>query len=314
MRTVAADLVDIVRDYLAVHQQMRWLIDRYRSGALAFPEVQQLISDDESSVLFRLKERCHSSFRPRDDEATVTMRREALFDLAVGSLFHEAMKFRESFYQKEVYGPRVGALRLQSAVEGDAFFEEFEKILDGVSDRLEEGLQETEILIAQTAQQLRVLLASHPNGALTLRYIIENPELHEAVFGMSLDELLTELEGDAAAAFARTGHSYLDSGFYEEAEEAFAASIARGGSRGELAPLANYCRGMLAYLAGDYRESVERLRGWFAAASGLDEGLVEIALAAMSKVDQLVDSEGGEAIASDAAALAGQLSAGGASA
>ena len=97
------------------------------------------------------------------------MRREALFDLAVGSLFHEAMKFRESFYQKEVYGPRVGALRSQSTSESDAFFDEFEKILDGVADRLEEGSQETEILIAQTGQQLRVLLAFHPNNALALR-------------------------------------------------------------------------------------------------------------------------------------------------
>jgi tetratricopeptide (TPR) repeat protein len=312
MRTVAADLVDIMRDYLVVHQKMGRLLDRYRSGDLVFSEIRQLISDDESSVLFRLKERCHASFRPRDDEASVAMRREALFDLAVGSLFHEAMKFRESFYQKEVYGPRVGALRSQSTSEADAFFDEFEKILDGVAARLEEGSQETEILIAQTGQQLRVLLAFHPNNALVLRHMIENPEPLEAVFGLPLDELLAELEGDAAAAFSRAGRSYLDSGFYEEAKQAFADSIARGGSRDDLAPLADYCRGMMAYLSGDYRQSVERLGEWFASANERDEVLVEIARAAMAKVDQLVDQEDGEAVASDATALAGQLTAAGA--
>ena len=47
-------------------------------------------------------------------------RREVLFDLAVGSLFHEAMKFRENFYQREVYGPRVRALRDAARAEGAA--------------------------------------------------------------------------------------------------------------------------------------------------------------------------------------------------
>ena len=67
------------------------------------------------------------------------MRREALFDLAVGSLFHEAMKFRENFYQREVYGPRVRALRTESGAENEALFREFEKILAAVAQRLDEG-------------------------------------------------------------------------------------------------------------------------------------------------------------------------------
>jgi hypothetical protein len=313
MRTVAADLVDIVRDYIAVHRELRRLIEHYRSGNLAFSEVQQLISDDESSVLFRLKERCHASFRPRDDEATVTMRREALFDLAVGSLFHEAMKFRESFYQKEVYGPRVGALRSQASAEADEFFAEFEKILDGVSDRLEEGLEETETLISQTGSQLRVLLAFHPGNALVLRYMIEHPAVLEAVFGVPFDELLADLEGDAGAAFARAGRSYLDSGFYREAEAAFVGAVDRGARDDELLPLMTYCRGMSDYLKGDYQGSVAQLRRW--SESGIETApeLVEIARAAMSKVEQLVagDATGGGPVAGAATALAARLAAAG---
>ena len=78
-------------------------------GALAFDEVGELVGDDERSVLFRLKERCHVLFRGERGEGEIGA--TALFDLAVGSLFHEAMKFRENFYQRSSYGPKVRALR-----------------------------------------------------------------------------------------------------------------------------------------------------------------------------------------------------------
>ena len=101
-------------------------------------------------------------FRPAARGKGVAMRRAALFDLAVGSLFHEAMKFRENFYQREVYGPRVRALRSAAGEETDALFQEFEKILGIVSTRLVEGLEETETLLAQTSEQrLRLLQALH---------------------------------------------------------------------------------------------------------------------------------------------------------
>ena len=76
------------------------------------------------------------------------MHREALFDLAVGSLFHEAMKLRENLYQREVYGPRVRALRSDAGEENEALFDEFEKMLGAVAQRLDEGLRESETLLA----------------------------------------------------------------------------------------------------------------------------------------------------------------------
>jgi hypothetical protein len=99
------------------------------------------------------------------------MHREALFDLAVGSLFHEAMKFRENFYQREVYGPRVLALRSEAGEEEGALFDEFERIQEGVSARLEEGLIETEGLLERTVEQLRRLLAAHADDPLVARLL-----------------------------------------------------------------------------------------------------------------------------------------------
>ena len=88
-----SDLVDIVRDFIVVHQRFEILFARFREGSLKFEEVRRLVADSDSSVLFRLKERVHGLFRDRDPDEPLR-RGEALFDLAVGSLFHEAMKFR----------------------------------------------------------------------------------------------------------------------------------------------------------------------------------------------------------------------------
>ena len=145
---------------------MRRLFALYRSDELRFEDLEHLVGDDEHSVLFRLKGRCHALFRQEPGRRAVAMRREALFDLAVGSLFHEAMKFRENFYQREVYGPRVRALRTESGAENEALFREFEKILSAVAQRLDEGLHESEALLVQTREQLALLLVEYSRQRL----------------------------------------------------------------------------------------------------------------------------------------------------
>lgn len=307
MATVSADLVDIVRDYAAAHTAMRRLFERYRCGELRFEELEQIISDDERSALFRLKEKCHALFRPKDAGSILKTRREVLFDLAVGSLFHEAMKFRESFYQQEIYGPRVRVLRSESADDSGSFLREFEKILAGVSDRLEEGLQETEILIEQTGQQLRDLIAEHPENDMALRYLVENPELVEDVFGRPLDALLVELVGAAAAGFERAARSYLDSGFFERAARTFVAAIERGGDRRAIEPLVQYSRAMTAYLVGDYANCITGLGRWRDSARERSDSLLRIARAAVSKLDQLVEGDEREQITPAAASLLERL-------
>jgi hypothetical protein len=307
VNNLSADLVEIIRTFLATHRTTKRLFDQFRNDELRFAQLQELIGGDESSILFRLKEHCHALFRPRDAESAMAMRREALFDLAVGSLYHEAMKFRENFYQREIYGPRVRALRSESTEESDALIREFEKILEAVSERLTEGLQETEILIGQTGDQLRVLLAEQPKNGTVVRYLIENQELVEEVFAIPLDALLTEITGGAAAGFELAGRSYLDSGFYRRAGNAFSAAIERGGEAGDLGRLLKYTQGMAAYLAGDYAECVARLDEWFEQRGESEAKLVDIARVAVSKIDELAEGEDRERVTAEAAVLVERL-------
>jgi len=309
MRTANQGLVEIVRDFVEAYQLMRRVIARYRAGELKFEKLQALVSNDESSVLYRLKERCHVEFRADRTDAAVEMHHEALFDLAIGSLFHEAMKFRESFYQREVYGPRVRTLRSRADPDAAKLFEEFEKILESVSRRLEEGLHEAEVLLDQTLQQLRVLLAVHRENGFVSRFLVENSALVEEIFRVPFDDLLAEIHTSPAEGYRVAGWSYLLSGYYQDAIDCFASSLVRAGDTAELERLIAYARGMLAYLARDYAGSVAHLTQWADAAEGDPSELHRLAQDVVSRVGQFVDSDQRETVEAAASALLERLAA-----
>lgn len=308
MATSTPGLVEIVRDFLATQHAMEGIFERYRRGELSWDEVLSLFADDEASPLFRLKERCHALFRAGTGTTDLSRHREVLFDLAVGSLFHEAMKFRESFYQREVYGPRVRALREEAGEQAAALFHEFEKILATVSERLEEGLAETEALLGRTREQLLVLMAQHTRNGHLVRFLIEHRDDAETVFVQGLDALLAELYGGAAAGFTLAGRSYLESGYFDEAEGALAEALERGGDREALEPPRAYARGMAAYLRGDYAAAVEELSAWADSDPDPEAPMVHLAAGAVTRVDQLAEGDDRERVVAAAHVLSERLS------
>jgi len=304
MRSIDSHLVCIVRDFLVAHRMFCEVTARYWSGELRFEEVQALVGDSEDSVLFRLKERCHTLFREESEGDLMRVRPEALFDLAVGSLFHEAMKFRESLYQRDVYGPKVRALRFASEPDVSPLFREFERIFEGVRTRLDESVQEAEILLLQTAGQFRSLLETHASNGFVSRYLFENRDLVDEVFPDGLDALLEQIHGSPGIAFVRAAHSYLDSGFFGEARQALVEAMDRDGSREQLSRLLAYAEGMQAYLDGRYGEALDNISKWLDAVPPREEErFADLAFAAVSRVGQLVDKESGESLRAAAAEL-----------
>lgn len=306
MPTAEPGLVHIVRDFLAAHRLMQDLFSRHRSGLLRFEDLRELVGDDDRSVLFRLKERCHAAFRNSREASGLTLQREALFDLAVGSLFHEAMKLRENFYQREVYGPRVRALRSRAGGEAPELFEEFDRLLDGVAARLDEGLRESEVLLARTVEQLRLLLSVHRTDGAVARFLIENGSAVEAAFQSPIDGLLSETYGSRSAALALTGSSYLDSGYYASAIAALEQAEPQC-AQPELAPLLAYARGMDAYLKRDYPASLASLSSWVESQDTGNPARLRLARDAVACIARLSEGDDRAQITADANALLARL-------
>jgi len=299
-------LVDIVREFLLAHRLLRRLFERQRSGELRFEDVQMLAGDSEASVLFRLKERCHALFRA--DAVGDDLPRVALFDLAVGSLFHEAMKLRENLYQLEVYAPKVEAARRAAEPGSEGFFEEFTRMLAVSRERLAEAFAETETLLEQTRRQFRALLRTHRSNGLVVRYLLENRELADAVLGETLDAFLTEVNGNSVAAYALAARSYLESGYFEEARGMLAEALARDPARADLRRASAYADGLSAYLRGRYDDALRDLERWADAPSACEDAAFrELALSAVTRLAKLSEDAGQAGLGERAAALATRL-------
>ncbi len=299
-------VVDITREFLAVHRELRRIAAHHAAGTLRFEEVQSFVGDDERSALFRLKELCHALFRSASTGGEVEIGASALFDLAVGSLFHEAMKLRENLYQSAVYAPKVDALRAAGIADASGLLREFDKIVRDARARLAESVAESQTLLRQTTAQFRELLRTHAENGMLARFLVEHgPEVAEAL-GVDTDAALADLHGSAGAVWRRAAWSYLASGFFDDASRALAEAEARGESRGELSRQRAYAEGMSAYLAGRYAQAIASLGAWVAADPPPPErALAPLAAAAMARVKRLVEGDAG--VAEQAAALAERL-------
>ena len=70
-----------------------------------------------------------------------------------------------------------------------------------------------------------------------------------------------------------------------------AKALERGGDRDQISQLSAYARGMSAYLAGDYPETLVGLNEWAASGSAGDDSLKNLARSAVSSFARLVEGD-----------------------
>ena len=121
------------------------------------------------------------------------VRREALFDLTVGALFHAAMKLRESLYQRDVYAPRLASLRAATDGDPDALFGEFDGLLERSVARVDEGISEVRILLVQTREQFRRMLIERAGERGVIRCLLRRRAEIDGTFPGGFETLLEDI-------------------------------------------------------------------------------------------------------------------------
>lgn len=303
--TDVSNFVQLLREFLTAHVEFRGIFAEYSEDKIPFAKIRALVGDDDRAVLYRLKEKSHALFRAHG-VATRAVRREALFDLAVGSLFHEGMMLRETLYQREVYAPRVASLRETADEESEELFDEFDRILNNSVSRLGETISEVRALLVQTRDQLRRLLIDRSGDRAVTRCLLSRREQVDAVFPEGLAGVLGAMHGNTVKGLVVGARALLTSAYFVEA----AAVLCEAGQdpdapRAELEQLGLYADGMQAFLNGDYKTSLDRLEAW------ADLGVCEqerdfshLAASALGRLGRLVEAdEAGAAIVDSAKQL-----------
>lgn len=223
--TIAAEkdrnrrVVEIVKQFLCSAIFYRKLFSDYQKGRLRFDDVQELVDDKGQSMLFNLKKNCQLLFRNNEHSTD----QEILFDLAIGSIFHEAMLVRENCYQLEVYMPKVSKLKekvIKTSHE-KKFLREVNHILSRARKRLAEELNETNTLIENISEQLKDLLSGYSENGLLIRFLLEEEELVEDALGRgSMDGVLSSMyKGGRLEGLIVASKSYCKSGYNNKAKD-----------------------------------------------------------------------------------------------
>lgn len=222
---------DILRDFclagLALEEQFE-MFDR--DGHVDFNTVRELLGGGmNKGLLWRLKDSAHHLFR--NDVLDLPVGH--LLDYAIGYLFHETLKLKESAYQQLKYAPALQAVPCDDVpgLKGDA--------CAGFRDLMERSKGETAGLVANLRALLDgcrdmfpIYLAHHGDNPLLARYFFESEEVIRLMFRNRFDSLIEAVYGDAPERrFLLAGQSLRAGGWTADAARALdAAEQARPGS------------------------------------------------------------------------------------
>lgn len=248
-------ILEIVRDYLYSYIHFQSIYDQYKAQTLSFDDVEKFVTDKDPTLpLFNLKESCHMLFRYQGEKECSD--EEKLLDLAVGSIFHEAMKIREDLYLLEVYKPRY--LQVQNSQDSSDYksnlLQEFTKIGLRTEKRLAESILETRRLLHDTLKQLAHLLPRYRDNHVLMRFLLHNKELLQQAFGKrkGLQVIADMYPGGLGEAYDVEGRDYLASEHYDLAAEFFSHALKYRIHDQVLQGLYLYARGMDGYYKNRY--------------------------------------------------------------
>jgi len=252
-------IFEIVRDFLVSYLQFKTIYEKYKNKLLKFNDLDEFVTDKDPTLpLFNLKESCHMLFRYAKEGNCSD--EEKLLDIAIGSIFHEAMKIRENLYQLEVYRPRYLQIRnrLRSYAYEKNFLQQFEKIGIRAEKRLAESMAEANRLFQDTLKQLADLLPGYKDNSVLMRFLIRNKHLLQRSFGKrkGLKVIDKIFPGGLREAYVVEGKSYLESEHYDLAADFFYQALKYKPFDTLLKILYLYARGMDGYYRNRYHESL----------------------------------------------------------
>lgn len=221
-------ICEVVIDFYRIREKFEKEFEYYRKeGKFKFETIDSLESE-----LYRLKNKTHDAFRYDPDSKLKILESEDLFDLIVGSIFHEALHLKEYVYTLQNYGPRYvsfAAKKKTMHVENrhDNFFKYSREILKEAMERLPQKASEVKTLFEDALSLIVRILKKHRASKKVIRILYLEKELMNSVYGPNGLEYVYRVmyKGGAMEGYFHVGASFLKGGFYDMAVTAFEESL-----------------------------------------------------------------------------------------
>jgi len=247
-------ILEMIHGLLLAQVAFQEIYKKHQKGQLRFTEIERLVDDRGQSLLYLLKEQCHAIFRYMGTGSF--HKKEWLLDLAIGSIFHEAMKLRENIYQLEVYRPQYLQYPLKAgktAYEKD-YLKQFEKIISRAEQGVSDGMEETRSLFQDAKAQLLDFFKASSENPYLVRFLLEHQSLLNKVYDVKGAKAVFHLlfERGFLDAYLIAGQSYLDSEHYDLSSTYFLKALKLNPLHPDLQSFLNLSHGMAAYYGNDY--------------------------------------------------------------
>ena len=251
-------IIEIVRGLLLSEVAFQEIFKKYKESRLRFSDIALWVDDKGQSLLYNLKEQCHSLFRDKGKKPI--RKNEWLLDLVIGSIFHEAMKLRENMYQMEVYRPKYLQYKSKFGQTGydKNYIQIFERIILKAKQGVAEGMEETRSLFKDAMTQLIDLFKESSPNIFLVRFLLENLNLLQKVYSSKKVKEIFGLmfENGFLDAYQLAGQSYLQSEHYDLASSYFLKALKIDPRHHGLRFLLNFGLGMNEYYKNAYLKSL----------------------------------------------------------
>lgn len=252
------NILELVRGLLLSEISFQEIFKRYKKGHLHFSDIASWVDDKGQSPLYNLKEQCHSIFRNKEKGGLHN--KEGLLDLVIGSIFHEAMKFRENIYQLDIYRPKYLQYKLNAGrtpYERN-YLQQFERIIAKAEQGVLLGMAEIRSLFHDAMEQLTDFFRENSKNPYLARFLLDHQSLLKKVYGRrrAKEILNTMFENGIQGAYLLAGRGYLDSEHYDLSSLCFSKALKLGPSSEELLFLMDFSRGMDAYYKNAYSKAL----------------------------------------------------------
>lgn len=221
---------DTVKEFIRAHSFFGNLYHTFLSTRkISFEDLEVWVgSETIKGGLWRLKDKCHHLWRQPDPDADINA---TLLDWVIGSIFHEAMKLKENIYMVQYYGPQVERMNGNQVPETNRrFWQECQQFIKKTDNDVMSQMEGLGFLFGRGSYILRAMMPGQAHNALLVRFLVENAEAVEHLWGERLEDLLGEMfPRGAEYAYCAAAGSYLAGHWQEEALAAYGKALAVNG-------------------------------------------------------------------------------------
>ena len=187
--------------------------------------------------LYKLKNKTHTVFRNNVEASGGILEREDLFDLIIGSIFHEALHLKEYIYALQSYEARYMSFagkKRKGRIDSiqDDFLKHSREIVREAKENLPRKTTELKSLLEDALSLMEGTLKKYRTSRRLMRILYLERDLLNSIYGENGLEYVYGImyKGSAMEGYFRVGASFLKGGFHDFAIRAFGEALSANSS------------------------------------------------------------------------------------